>query len=210
MVRIVSRLTPVLLAAWVVAGCATSPRRPVPPLDGAVSPVLILSPIARDPAFQTTADRLGEAVYQEVARITRGDVVAAWNVPELGAAAAIENLAARGTLNVEEAAAMGAIAGCRSVVVADVLDVHPFNPQRMQLTGYLIDVASHSPLRRVAFPIDGADPRVRSEFEQFVAAGQRRREAPLALTDQGHLARLSPRTFERYVAYLVVRGLIAP
>jgi hypothetical protein len=199
------------LLAVMLAGCATSsPRQPIPALDGVVSPVLILPPIARDRVFQSTADRLGEYVYQETARLTRGAVVAAWNVPELEEAAQMDNLASRGTLDVEEAAAMGAVAECRSVLMTDLLDVHPFAPQRMQLTGFLIDVDSHAPLRRVSFPIDGSVPRVRSEYQQFVAAGQRRRQAPLDLTDQGHLARLSPRTFERYVAFVVVRGLIAP
>lgn len=198
------------VAVAALAGCATHPRRPVPPLDAVISPVLILPPIVRKPAHQPAADRLGAQLFQEVARMTRGNVVAAWNVPELGAAAQVRNLAARGAVNVQEAAAMGAVAGCRSVVVTDVIDVHPFTPQRLQITGYLVDVADQVPLRRRAFPIDSRDPAVRDEYARFMSVGQRRSGDPLERTDQSHLAGLSPRSFERYAAYVVVRGLIAP
>jgi hypothetical protein len=196
-------LTMIVLGA-VAAGCATEPdRKRVAKIQ---APTLIMDPLVRSDSRKEVARTLGRFLHQEMVDRQGGQVVNGREVPGLSGSMTPDNLTPNGVLNALEAAAMGRLAECNSVVITDLLDVVPFAPQRIALRVYVVDVASRMTVSRSLYVLDLNDAETRYRYANFVGStlvGNAQRTSTRN-KDRFHLAYLSPETFYRFAAHVAV------
>ncbi|OGV31298.1 MAG: hypothetical protein A2020_01610 [Lentisphaerae bacterium GWF2_45_14] len=167
--------------------------------------ILLFPPLSSDSRLNSLINDMGKYYNTEIPKRMKGQVIYAQNIEafeQQNNVRAWNGLMKNGSINIDEAAAMGRTLGTKSVLTCQILEVNQYPPFRMVVKLNWIDTDTATSIGSLYQDVDLSDSETNYRYRNFAGGGlvAQAYEQVFYSEDKYQTAYLMPQEFYRFVA----------